>query len=84
MPLGVTAAFNKNLLVRLNRELGADLDPLRFEHDARWNDAERRVEMHLAATRDRRCGSPRPASTCVSEGRDDLDRELPQVLRSRS
>ncbi len=47
--LGVTAAFNKNLLVRLNREVDADFDLARFDHEARWNDAERRVEMHLVA-----------------------------------
>lgn len=46
-PLGVTAAFNRNLLVRLNRELGADFNLSRFRHEARWNAAERRVEMHL-------------------------------------
>jgi dimethylhistidine N-methyltransferase len=44
---GVTAAFNRNLLVRLNRELGADFDVARFRHRARWNAAEGRVEMHL-------------------------------------
>lgn len=50
-PLGVTAAFNRNLLVRLNRELGADIDPLAFEHRAVWNRRESRVEMHLACAR---------------------------------
>ena len=50
-PLGVTAAFNKNLLVRMNRELDADFDLAAFEHLARWNAAESRVEMHLASTR---------------------------------
>ncbi len=49
--LGVTAAFNKNLLARLNRELGADFDLSAFAHEARWNAAERRVEMHLRADR---------------------------------
>jgi L-histidine N-alpha-methyltransferase len=49
-PLGVTAAFNRNLLVRINRELGAALDPLRFQHDARWNESASRVEMHLVST----------------------------------
>jgi L-histidine Nalpha-methyltransferase len=47
--LGVTAAFNRNLLVRLNRELGAEFDVARFEHEARWNDVDRRVEMHLVS-----------------------------------
>ena len=50
-PLGVTAAFNRNLLVRMNRELDADFDVPAFEHVARWNAAESRVEMHLASTR---------------------------------
>ncbi|MBY6203825.1 L-histidine N(alpha)-methyltransferase [Halomonas denitrificans] len=49
---GVTAAFNRNLLVRLRDELGADLDPDAFEHEARWNDGEERIEMHLVARRD--------------------------------
>ena len=44
---GVTAAFNRNLLVRLNRELAADFDPARFRHRAVWNDAASRIEMHL-------------------------------------
>jgi L-histidine Nalpha-methyltransferase len=46
-PAGVTAAFNKNLLARLNRELGADFDLNQFEHLARYDSSERRVEMHL-------------------------------------
>ena len=49
--LGVTAAFNKNLLVRLNRDFGADFDLKAFAHEARWNAGERRVEMHLRALR---------------------------------
>ena len=50
-PLGVTAAFNRNLLVRINRELGADFDVSAFRHRALWNAAESRVEMHLVASR---------------------------------
>src|SRR6267143_1890350 len=49
-PAGVTAAFNLNLLARMNRELGADFDLSCFRHDARWNSAERRIEMHLRST----------------------------------
>jgi L-histidine Nalpha-methyltransferase len=49
--LGVTAAFNRNVLVRLNREWGADFDLTAFTHEARWNAPERRVEMHLVAAR---------------------------------
>jgi uncharacterized SAM-dependent methyltransferase len=46
-PTGVTAAFNLNLLGRINRELGADFDLSLFQHEARWNEKERRIEMHL-------------------------------------
>lgn len=46
-PAGVTAAFNKNLLARINRELGADFDLSLFDHAVRWDKAERRIEMHL-------------------------------------
>jgi L-histidine N-alpha-methyltransferase len=49
-PAGVTAAFNRNVLSRLNRELGADFDPARFAHEARWNAPLRRIEMHLRAS----------------------------------
>jgi L-histidine N-alpha-methyltransferase len=45
--LGVTAAFDKNLLVRINRELDARFDLALFEHVALWNETQRRVEMHL-------------------------------------
>ncbi len=48
-PIGVTAAFNLNLLARINRELGADFNLHRFRHCARYNKAERRVEMHLVS-----------------------------------
>lgn len=49
---GVTAAFNKNLLVRANRELGADFALDAFAHEARWNAEASRIEMHLRAERD--------------------------------
>ena len=48
---GVTAAFNRNLLVRANRELGAGFDVDAFAHRAVWNAAASRMEMHLEATR---------------------------------
>jgi dimethylhistidine N-methyltransferase len=56
---GVTAAFNRNLLVRLNRELGADFEPERFAHRAVWNAAHSRIEMHLE--------SLAPQRVCLSE-----------------
>lgn len=46
---GVTAAFNLNLLVRLNRELDAGFDLDRFDHRAHYDDAAQRVEMHLVS-----------------------------------
>jgi dimethylhistidine N-methyltransferase len=50
-PTGVTAAFDRNVLARINRELDGDFDLRAFRHEARWNQAERRIEMHLVATR---------------------------------
>lgn len=47
---GVTAAFNENLLVRLNEELGADFDLEHFSHRAHWNRHDARIEMHLVST----------------------------------
>ena len=49
---GVTAEFNRNLLRRANRELGADVDLAAFDHRAFWNAAQGRVEMHLVSRRD--------------------------------
>lgn len=46
-PAGVTAAFNLNLLARMNRELGAGFQLWQFRHEARWSPEHRRVEMHL-------------------------------------
>lgn len=50
-PLGVTAAFNLNLLSRINRELDADFDLQQFEHVARFNSKTSSVEMHLRSRR---------------------------------
>ena len=50
-PLGVTASFNLNVLARMNRELEADFDLCAFRHLARYDLAERRIEMHLLSTR---------------------------------
>jgi len=49
-PAGVTAAFNKNLLARINRELEGDFDLRRFEHVVRYDEGEQRIEMHLRST----------------------------------
>ena len=50
-PLSVTAAFNLNLLARINRELDANFDLSQFEHVAIFNDKERSIEMHLRSKR---------------------------------
>jgi dimethylhistidine N-methyltransferase len=51
-PIGATAAFNLNLLARINRELDANFDLSKFQHVVRYNENERRVEMHLRSTED--------------------------------
>jgi dimethylhistidine N-methyltransferase len=51
-PLGVTAAFNLNLLARINRELDADFVVQEFQHEARFNFDTGSIEMHLRSTRD--------------------------------
>jgi dimethylhistidine N-methyltransferase len=50
-PLGLTAAFNKNLLVRINNDLGGDFQLESFAHRAVWNAAASRIEMHLVSLR---------------------------------
>jgi len=62
-PLGVTAAFNKNLLLRINRELLADFDLAGFDHRAAWNEEERRIEMHLVSRREQTVSIPRAGCT---------------------
>lgn len=57
-PLGVTAAFNRNVLVRLNTELGARIDLDGFRHQAVWNREHARVEMHLVSLRSQRIVIP--------------------------
>jgi dimethylhistidine N-methyltransferase len=49
---GVTARFNKNLLLRINRELAGDFDVDEFDHLAIWNAEQSRIEMHLVSRRD--------------------------------
>ena len=58
-PLGVTASFNLNVLARMNRELRADFDLSAFRHLARYDAAERRIEMHLVSTRAQRVTIPK-------------------------
>lgn len=50
--LGITAAFNRNILLNINRLIGADFSIHDFEHKAFFNSADSRIEMHLQAVRD--------------------------------
>jgi L-histidine Nalpha-methyltransferase len=66
-PLGVTAAFNRNLLVRINRELGGTFDVDAFAHRAIWNRAMQRIEMHLESLGAPRVTIPRAGVTISFE-----------------
>ena len=55
---GVTAEFNRNMLLVLNHELGADFDPDAFDHRAFYDTVAHRIEMHLVSTRDQRVTVP--------------------------
>ena len=75
---GVTAEFNRNALRRLNDDVGTAFDLLRFEHDARWVEAESRMEIHLVSTTDQtvRVGLD---GHCLRTRRVHPDRVLLQV-----
>jgi L-histidine Nalpha-methyltransferase len=75
-PLGVTAAFDRNLLVRANRELGADFDLDAFAHRALWNERASRVEMHLVSERRQRVRIP---ASCLA-----IDFEAGESIRTES
>jgi L-histidine Nalpha-methyltransferase len=62
-PVGVTAAFNLNVLARMNRELEADFDLSAFRHVARFDEKKRRIEMHLVSTRAQNVTIPRAQCT---------------------
>jgi L-histidine N-alpha-methyltransferase len=62
-PAGITAAFNLNLLVRVNRELGADIDIRAFTHEARWVEERSRIEMHIRSLRRQTLSIPRLNAT---------------------
>jgi L-histidine Nalpha-methyltransferase len=68
-PLGVTAAFNLNLLARINRELAADFDLGSFRHHVRYDSSQRRIEMHLFSLRPQRISVPgADCSVWIDEG----------------
>ena len=64
-PAGVTAAFNLNLLGRINRELGADFVLHNFAHEVRYDADERRIEMHLRSKQKQTVRVPAADFTCT-------------------
>ena len=74
-PTGVTAAFNKNLLARMNRELGADFDLGGFRFEARWNDESGAVESFLVSTRAQRVTIPLSGLTVEFRADDRIHTE---------
>lgn len=66
-PAGVTAAFNINLLARINRELGGDFDLRNFSHEVRYDGKERRIEMHLRSRRTQTVSIRAAEFTCALE-----------------
>ncbi len=64
-PTGVTAAFNLNLLARINRELGGNFLLPNFEHDVRYQKMDRRIEMHLRSTRNQTVSILAADFTCI-------------------
>jgi L-histidine N-alpha-methyltransferase len=63
-PTGVTAAFNLNLLARINRELGGDFALRGFDHEVRYQGTNRRIEMHLRSTRNQTVSIKAANFTC--------------------
>jgi dimethylhistidine N-methyltransferase/ergothioneine biosynthesis protein EgtC len=78
---GVTAAFNKNVLDVLNRELDADFDPDAFEHRAVWNADEERIEMHLRSRAAQTVKIPALDLTAHFDPGEDLRTEISVKFR---
>jgi L-histidine Nalpha-methyltransferase len=74
--LGVTAAFNRNVLVVLNRELGANFDPEAFEHVVRFDEARQWIEMRLRATSAQKVVIPGLGIDLVFEEGEELRTEV--------
>ena len=70
-PIGVTAAFNLNLLARINRELDGNFDLSAFQHVVRYDEQERRIEMYLRSTREQAV-TVRKAGFTVNFAEDEI------------
>ncbi|MCI3223940.1 L-histidine N(alpha)-methyltransferase [Streptomyces sp. NP-1717] len=73
---GVTAAFNKNVLAVVDRELGADFDPADFDHVARWDREQQWIEMRLRARRDLTVKIPELDLVVTFEAGEELRTEV--------
>ncbi|GGK43962.1 histidine N-alpha-methyltransferase [Pilimelia terevasa] len=78
---GVTAAFNRNVLAVLNRELGADFDPAAFDHVAHWDPQREWIEMRLRATRAMRVSIPALDLVVEFAAGEDLGTEVSAKFR---
>jgi L-histidine N-alpha-methyltransferase len=80
-PIGVTAAFNRNVLAVINRELDADFDLRRWAHEARWDPDRERIEMHLVSTRDQRVSVPGADLAIEVEQGESIQTEISAKFR---
>jgi L-histidine N-alpha-methyltransferase len=78
---GVTAEFDKNVLLVLNRELGADFDPESFQHLAVWNAGEERIEMRLRSRRAQAVELPALGMTAEFEEGEEILTEIAVKFR---
>jgi L-histidine N-alpha-methyltransferase len=78
---GVTAAFNRNVLCVLNRELDADFVPEQFEHVARWNEIDEWIEMRLRSTTDQQVTIDALDMTVEFAAGEDLRTEVSAKFR---
>lgn len=89
-PTGVTAAFNRNVLARINRDLGGEFDLSTFKHLARYDEQNRRVEMHLVSGRQQQvairgiggaCGLLRGETIWTESSYKFEEREIQRMMR---
>ena len=78
---GVTAAFNKNVLIVLNRELGADFDPLQFDHVARFDEDNEWVDLGLASRRAQLVTIPDPGLSISLDDGEVIRTEISAKFR---
>jgi len=80
-PIGVTAAFNLNLLARINRELGADFNLQQFAHVALFNEATHSVEMHLRSRSRQKATIPEASISVQFEKDETIWTKVPTNIR---